>query len=82
MWFNIGSTDTFERNLENAQIELNMGPENYIPVVYKNEIETVNVMSYLPQILMLGKLIINFVNCYNSKVIFISVYYKFQENIF
>lgn len=82
MWFNIGSTDTFERNLENAQIELNMGPENYIPVVYKNEIETVNVMSYLPQILMLGKLIINFVNCYNSKAIFISVYYKCQENIF
>ncbi|XP_072753325.1 mitochondrial inner membrane m-AAA protease component AFG3L2 [Anoplolepis gracilipes] len=57
LWFNIGSTDTFERNLENAQIELNMGPENYIPVVYKNEIETVNIMSYLPQILMLGLLI-------------------------
>lgn len=82
MWFNIGSTDTFERNLENAQIELNMGPENYIPVIYKNEIETVNIISYLPQILMLGKLIINFVNCYNSKVIFIFVYYKCQENIF
>lgn len=53
LWFNIGSTDTFERNLENAQIELNMGPENYIPVVYKNEMETVNILSYLPQILMM-----------------------------
>lgn len=31
-----------------------MGPENYIPVVYKNEVETVNIMSYLPQILMWG----------------------------
>lgn len=76
MWFNIGSTDTFERNLENAQIELNMGPENYIPVVYKNEIETSNIITYLPQILMLGKqLIINLVNCYDGKMIFIFVHY-------
>ncbi|XP_032682461.1 AFG3-like protein 2 [Odontomachus brunneus] len=57
LWFNIGSTDTFERNLENAQIELNIGPENYIPVVYKNEVESINLLSYLPQILMLGFLI-------------------------
>ncbi|XP_020300671.1 AFG3-like protein 2 isoform X2 [Pseudomyrmex gracilis] len=54
LWFNIGSTDTFERNLENAQLELNMGPENYIPVIYKNEIESINILSYLPQILMWG----------------------------
>ncbi|XP_014470355.1 PREDICTED: AFG3-like protein 2 [Dinoponera quadriceps] len=57
LWFNIGSTDTFERNLENAQVELNIGPENYIPVVYKNEVESVNLLSYLPQILMWGFLI-------------------------
>ncbi|XP_011160232.1 AFG3-like protein 2 isoform X2 [Solenopsis invicta] len=57
LWFNIGSTDTFERNLENAQIELNMGPENYIPVIYKNEMETANLLSYLPQIIMWGFLI-------------------------
>lgn len=55
LWFNIGSTDTFERNLENAQIELNMGPENYIPVVYKNELESASLLSYLPQILMWGE---------------------------
>ncbi|XP_018303387.1 AFG3-like protein 2 isoform X2 [Mycetomoellerius zeteki] len=58
LWFNIGSTDTFERNLENAQIELNMGPENYIPVVYKNEVESTNLISYLPQIIMWGFLIL------------------------
>lgn len=58
LWFNIGSTDTFERNLENAQIELNIGPENYIPVVYKNEVEGLNLLSYLPQILMWGKQLI------------------------
>ncbi|EFN79633.1 AFG3-like protein 2 [Harpegnathos saltator] len=57
LWFNIGSTDTFERNLENAQLELNIGPENYIPVVYKNEVESINLLSYLPQILMWGFLI-------------------------
>ncbi|KAG5309375.1 PREDICTED: AFG3-like protein 2 isoform X1 [Acromyrmex echinatior] len=57
LWFNIGSTDTFERNLENAQIELNMGPENYIPVVYKNEVESSNLLSYVPQIIMWGFLI-------------------------
>ncbi|XP_012541497.1 AFG3-like protein 2 isoform X2 [Monomorium pharaonis] len=57
LWFNIGSTDTFERNLENAQLELNMGPENYIPVIYKNEVESANLLSYLPQIIMWGFLI-------------------------
>lgn len=57
LWFNIGSTDTFERNLENAQIELNMGPENYIPVVYKNEVEGITLLSYIPQIIMWGFLI-------------------------
>lgn len=77
MWFNIGSTDTFERNLENAQIELNMGPENYIPVIYKNEVEGANLLSYIPYIIMWGKqLIIYFVNCYDSKIalIFICMY--------
>lgn len=58
LWFNIGSTDTFERNLENAQIELNMGPENYIPVVYKNEVEGLSLLSYLPQIIMWGEQLI------------------------
>lgn len=60
-----------------------MGPENYIPVVYKNEIESANILSYLPQIFMWGEqLIINFVNCYNSKDLYICVLYKCQENIF
>lgn len=79
MWFNIGSTDTFERNLENAQIELNMGPENYIPVIYKNEIEGATLLSYIPYLIMWGKqFIINFVNYYDSKtaliIIFIYMY--------
>jgi len=64
LWFNIGSTDTFERNLENAQIELNMGPENYIPVVYKNEVEGLSLLSYLPQIIMWGEQLIYYFNYY------------------
>lgn len=32
-----------------------MGPENYIPVVYKNEVEGSNLLSYLPQIIMWGE---------------------------
>lgn len=39
LWFNIGSVDSFERNLEVAQMELNVEPENYIPVIYKSELE-------------------------------------------
>ncbi|XP_053594761.1 AFG3-like protein 2 [Microplitis demolitor] len=57
LWFNIGSADTFERNLENAQLELNIEPQNHLPVVYKTEIETSSVASYLPTLLILAVLI-------------------------
>ncbi|XP_046735568.1 AFG3-like protein 2 isoform X2 [Diprion similis] len=43
-WFAIGSVDSFERNLENAQAELNIEPQNYIPVLYKTEVEPLNVL--------------------------------------
>lgn len=39
LWFNIGSVDAFERNLENIQLEMNVEPANYVPVIYKNEME-------------------------------------------
>ena len=39
IWFNIGSVEAFERNLENAQLELNTEPSNFVPVVYKSEAE-------------------------------------------
>nr|2LNA_A Chain A, AFG3-like protein 2 [Homo sapiens] len=34
VWFNIGSVDTFERNLETLQQELGIEGENRVPVVY------------------------------------------------
>ncbi|CAK9829229.1 AFG3-like protein 2 [Anthophora retusa] len=52
LWFNIGSVETFERNLENAQLELNVEPQNYLPVFYKDEIEMRHVIRLLPQLLM------------------------------
>ncbi|XP_057322368.1 AFG3-like protein 2 [Microplitis mediator] len=60
LWFNIGSADTFERNLQNAQLELNIEPQNHLPVVYKSEIETSTVASYLPTLLILAVLIQGF----------------------
>jgi AFG3 family protein len=35
--FNIGSVDSFERNLEAAQKDLGIDPVNYIPVTYVSE---------------------------------------------
>ncbi|CAL1545488.1 unnamed protein product [Lymnaea stagnalis] len=37
IWFTIGSVETFERNLEKAQMEMNLEPSNFITVVYKKE---------------------------------------------
>lgn len=54
LWFNIGSVDAFERNLENVQLELNIEPTNHIPVVYKNEIDSGVIFSYLPTLLIIG----------------------------
>lgn len=39
LWFNIGSVDTFERNLENIQLEMNIDSTNFVPVVYKSEMD-------------------------------------------
>lgn len=54
LWFNIGSVDTFERNLENIQLENGTEPANFIPVVYRSEIDGANVLSFLPTILIIG----------------------------
>lgn len=37
VWFNIGSVDTFERNLESSQIDLGIEPPNFLSVVYSSE---------------------------------------------
>ncbi|XP_066591231.1 mitochondrial inner membrane m-AAA protease component AFG3L2 [Prorops nasuta] len=57
LWFNIGGTDTFERNLEIAQLELNIEPQAHIPVLYKTEAELDHILTYLPTLLMVAILL-------------------------
>ncbi|RZB40598.1 AFG3-like protein 2 [Asbolus verrucosus] len=54
VWFNIGSVDSFERNLENAQTEMNVEPPNFVPVIYKTEVEAASLSGILPTILVIG----------------------------
>ncbi|OAD52151.1 AFG3-like protein 2 [Eufriesea mexicana] len=54
LWFSIGSVETFERNLENAQIDLNIEPQNYILVHYKDEIELQHIVKLIPQLIVYG----------------------------
>lgn len=44
LWFNIGSVESFERSLENAQVEMNIEPANFVTVVYKTETEMANMI--------------------------------------
>jgi len=39
-WFYIGSVDSFERNLETAQMESGLDPRDFVPVIYKTGMET------------------------------------------
>ncbi|GCB60192.1 hypothetical protein scyTo_0012691 [Scyliorhinus torazame] len=57
VWFNIGSVDTFERNLETAQQEQGIEGENKIPVVYSTESDGSFLLSMLPTILIIGFLL-------------------------
>ncbi|CAO1318541.1 unnamed protein product [Diamesa tonsa] len=57
LWFNIGSVDSFERNLENSQTDLNIEPVNFIPVIYKTELEASSLSGLLPTILIIGFLV-------------------------
>uniref|UniRef100_A0A4W3HBV4 AAA+ ATPase domain-containing protein n=1 Tax=Callorhinchus milii TaxID=7868 RepID=A0A4W3HBV4_CALMI len=58
VWFNIGSVDTFERNLETAQLELGIEGESRIPVVYSTESDGSFLLSMLPTILIIGFLLL------------------------
>uniref|UniRef100_A0A671MGZ7 AFG3-like protein 2 n=1 Tax=Sinocyclocheilus anshuiensis TaxID=1608454 RepID=A0A671MGZ7_9TELE len=57
VWFNIGSVDTFERNLETAQLEMGIEGENRLPVVYSTESDGSFLLSMLPTILIIGFLL-------------------------
>ncbi|XP_034618476.1 AFG3-like protein 2 [Trachemys scripta elegans] len=57
VWFNIGSVDAFERNLETAQLEFGIEGENRLPVVYSAESDGSFLLSMLPTVLIIGFLL-------------------------
>ncbi|XP_071386765.1 mitochondrial inner membrane m-AAA protease component AFG3L1-like [Centroberyx affinis] len=54
LWFNIGSVNTFERNLEMAQQEMGLDPTRRVPVVYSSESDGTILFSILPTLLLVG----------------------------
>ncbi|XP_063699232.1 AFG3-like protein 2 [Culicoides brevitarsis] len=57
LWFNIGSVDSFERNLENAQMDMNIEPVNFVNVIYRTDLEASSLISVLPTLIVIGFLI-------------------------
>jgi AFG3 family protein len=54
-YFAIGSVESFEKKLENAQKSLNIAPKDYVPVMYVNETNWINEASrFLPTVLLIG----------------------------
>ncbi|XP_056097009.1 AFG3-like protein 1 [Rhinichthys klamathensis goyatoka] len=57
VWFNIGSVDTFERNLEAAHYELGLEPSHRAAVIYTSESDGSFLMSFIPTLLLIGFLL-------------------------
>uniref|UniRef100_A0A8C5HUZ0 AFG3-like protein 1 n=1 Tax=Gouania willdenowi TaxID=441366 RepID=A0A8C5HUZ0_GOUWI len=57
VWFNIGSVDTLERNLEAAHMELGLEPSRHAVVVYSSESDGSFLMSMFPTLLLIGFLL-------------------------
>ncbi|XP_041639175.1 AFG3-like protein 1 [Cheilinus undulatus] len=57
LWFNIGSVDSFEHNLEIAQREMGMEPTQKIPVFFSSESDGTLLFSVLPTLLLVGFLL-------------------------
>ncbi|XP_077420142.1 mitochondrial inner membrane m-AAA protease component AFG3L1-like isoform X2 [Vanacampus margaritifer] len=58
LWFNIGSVDSFEHNLEAAQQELGLDSTCKIPVIYTSESDGTFLYSVLPTLLLVGFLLL------------------------
>uniref|UniRef100_A0A671U5D7 AFG3-like AAA ATPase 1 n=1 Tax=Sparus aurata TaxID=8175 RepID=A0A671U5D7_SPAAU len=57
VWFNIGSVDTFERNLEAAHLELGLELSHRPAVVYSTESDGSFLLGMVPTLLLIGFLI-------------------------
>lgn len=59
-YFNLGSVENFERQLEHAQHQLGIRPHDYIPVQYTNELNFASeLMKFLPTIVLVGFLLMS-----------------------
>ena len=55
VYFSIGSVDSFERKLEDAQDALGMDPHEYVPVTYTSEVMWLNeLLKLTPSLLIIG----------------------------
>ncbi|KAI5632489.1 peptidase family m41 domain-containing protein [Phthorimaea operculella] len=54
VWFAIGSVDILEKNLEKAQIDMNLDAPNFLHVIYKTEAEAAALIGFLPTLLTIG----------------------------
>ncbi|XP_034536623.1 AFG3-like protein 1 [Notolabrus celidotus] len=57
LWFNIGSVDSFEHNLEMAQQDLGVEPTHKVPVFYSSESDGTLLLSVIPTLLLVGFLL-------------------------
>lgn len=57
LWFNIGSVDSFEHNLEMAQQEMGQDSTQKVPVFYSSESDGTLLFSILPTLLLVGFLL-------------------------
>ena len=56
-YFNIGSVESFEEKLEEAQEALGIDPHDYVPVTYASEMVWYQeIMRFAPALLLLGSL--------------------------
>lgn len=56
-YFNIGSVESFEEKLEEAQEQLGIDPHDYVPVTYVNEVIWYQeLMKYAPTVVLVGLL--------------------------
>ncbi|KAM7014959.1 mitochondrial inner membrane m-AAA protease component AFG3L1-like [Tautogolabrus adspersus] len=57
LWFNIGSVESFEHNLEMAQREMGLEPTQKVPVFFSSESDGTLLFSVLPTLLLVGFLL-------------------------
>lgn len=79
--FNIGSVDSFERNLEQAQKEIGIHPSDYVPVTYKPDSDWLKsfLINVFPTALLVGAIYFMSRRASGSKGVSCNVRLLFKE---